>query len=208
MVLLALVTIIAIPLTLIFLPLRKLFSEQSDAVDPEILREFENAVEVMKSGDRVALEALAADLDGFPQGKDRFIGRTWLTNALGEGAPPDTIRWMVERGVNLNYFDDEGFSPLQTASGREDDAAPEILQVLIDAGADVNAKGNLDITALHTAAANGSQAVVLCLLENGADAGATTTDATPAQPAAWAEDAGRDEIARILRDRMAASPED
>ena len=115
---------------------------------------------------------------------------------------------MVERDVDLNYFDDEGFSPLQTASGREDDAAPEILQILIDAGADVNAKGNLDITALHTAAANGSQAVVLCLLENGADPGSTTTDTTPAQPAAWAEDAGRDEIARILRERMAASADD
>ncbi|MDU8946211.1 ankyrin repeat domain-containing protein [Rhodophyticola sp. MJ-SS7] len=205
MVLLAVVTIVAIPLTLIFLPLRKLITGQSDAVDPAALAEFERGYDAIKGGDASALSALAAEIEGFPARKDRFLCRTWLNTAVSEGAP-ETVRWMLARGVEVNYFDEEGLSPLQTAVSREDDAAREVAEILIAAGAEVNAKGTLDVTALHTAAALGSEDVVRLLLEHGADAGALTSDYVPERPADWAERAGREQIARLLRASASASP--
>ena len=206
LVLLGLVTIIAIPLSLIFLPLRKLFSSGSDAISPDAVAEFERALEAMKSGESAALSALAGEIEGFPDGKDRFLGRSWLTNALGEGAP-ETVRWMLDQGVEVNYFDDEGYSPLQTAVLREDEASLDLVRALLESGADVNASGTLSETALHKAAALGDEAIVRLLLEHGADAAAWDSEHVARQPADYAEEAGHEGVARLLRARTSTSAE-
>ena len=72
----------------------------------------------------------------------------------------------------------EGFTPLHFAA--LSNQLPAVLEVLIKAGADVNAKAALGITPLHLAAANNpSPAVLEVLLKAGADPRAIGEGKTP-----------------------------
>ena len=111
--------------------------------------------EIMKAiaeGDIDALEDYSKFVDDFPTGKDHFIGRNWITNAVDCGTP-DVVKWMINKGVSLVFDDDEGYSILQSAIDRERDDKHAVLRMLIEGGADVNAHGMNDWTAAHLAAA-------------------------------------------------------
>jgi ankyrin repeat protein len=84
------------------------------------------------------------------------------------------------------------------AAGRQTEAS----RLLLEAGADVNARQTGGYTPLHAAAQNGDRALVDLLLARGADLAATTDDG--ATPLALAERAGRTEVAALLRARGAA----
>jgi trimeric autotransporter adhesin len=103
-----------------------------------------------------------------------------LLLALGSGCSTGVISLMIERGADVH------------ATGRYGQTALMVLrtaaaaQLLLDAGAAVNARCSLGSTVLHSAAARALNAgLICCLLKAGADATATDTlSSTPADVAA------------------------
>lgn len=78
----------------------------------------------------------------------------------------DTARELIQEGHDVNKaFPIVGTTALMLAASQ---GHTELVQVLIDAGADVNARDFTGWTALHGAAYKGSSKVVLLLLEHGA----------------------------------------
>jgi hypothetical protein len=78
-----------------------------------------------------------------------------------QGSHPEMVRLLLTQGQNVHQTDEFGTTTLIEAVGRDD---LEIVSILLEAGADVDAKPNF--SALHEAR---SAAVILRLLEAGAD---------------------------------------
>jgi ankyrin repeat protein len=111
---------------------------------------------------------------------------------FGLGDAAGAARSLLESGADVNARSDNPLSvlPLHSAvAGNHDD----VVAVLVDAGADVNARQRHGWTPLHGAAQNGSLASVERLLAAGADASARNDDGVDARE--LAELAGHAEIA-------------
>ena len=99
----------------------------------------------------------------------RFSGRTLLHFACGAGCF-DVVALLLRLGTDPNIQDRGGHTPLysvanECASGK----GPEIVQMLVRAGADVNACGGITrTTALHMAARRGYVEISRALLDWGA----------------------------------------
>lgn len=77
----------------------------------------------------------------------------------------DEPGWMHVERVEIMTRDPSGDTPLHAALwGRDDEAA----LALIDAGADVNAQGDMSETPLHVAVAQENVDLARCLVEHGA----------------------------------------
>jgi ankyrin repeat protein len=103
---------------------------------------------------------------------------------------------LIDAGADVNKRSTNDFSvlPLHSAvAGNQD----EVIEVLLAAGADVNARQSHGYTPLHGAAQNGADRTVDRLLAAGADAGARNDDGRT--PADLAEEAGHHELAARLR---------
>src|SRR5437868_3016214 len=133
---------------------------------------------------------------------------------------PDLARLFVERGAQLSPaelaalgdqraldcdlagYSQDGFPLLGLAIFfRHPELARDAatMRLLLDRGAEVNARQQLGFTPLHGAAGNGDEAMVDLLLARGADAGAKSDDGkTPADVAA---EHGHAELAARLRPR-------
>jgi len=131
------------------------------------------------------------------------------------------VRELIAAGAEINVHDDNGLTPLLWASAAENE---DIARVLLEAGADVNARSRvrirpghyLIVTPLIYAVINsmndkdGSLALIRLLLERGADVTAKDTHGTTALM--WAErlaeqntqPAGETEVVSILRKSGAA----
>lgn len=81
---------------------------------------------------------------------------------------PDLARALIERGADVNAAARNALrvTPLHAAAAMRDSAT---MQLLLDHGADVNARQQLGYRALHTAAQHGDEAMVEQLLAAGAD---------------------------------------
>ena len=95
---------------------------------------------------------------------------------------PDVLRALLEGGADPNAASADGTTPLMMAAGlgyrsyqphtpRGRPAPPveEAVQVLVEAGADVNARNEADFTALHAATFRGLNEVIEYLVKQGAD---------------------------------------
>ncbi|WCR53507.1 MAG: hypothetical protein PG981_000529 [Wolbachia endosymbiont of Ctenocephalides orientis wCori] len=74
----------------------------------------------------------------------------WHTARLSLGKCAEVARTLIEAGANVNFKDDDLFSPLHLATTRVPgiEIKVELVKVLIEAGADVNAKNNYGWTPL------------------------------------------------------------
>ncbi|KAF8522653.1 hypothetical protein JB92DRAFT_3268881, partial [Gautieria morchelliformis] len=81
----------------------------------------------------------------------------------------ETVRFLIEKGADVNAQGGHYGSALQTAASRHHDA---IVQLLIEKGADVNVQGGHYGNALQTAALQGDDTIVQLLIEKGADVNA------------------------------------
>jgi ankyrin repeat protein len=131
-------------------------------------RDFEYAWEALRSGDVVQLEELAELEESFPHGIDGFVGRRWITNAI-DSESLESVRWMLSKGVDLKFRDDEGYTPLHSAIECGTEARHAILRALLEAGAAVNRKGINDWTPAHLAAARNDVESLKLLVAFGAD---------------------------------------
>ncbi len=114
-----------------------------------------------------------------------FFGRREAAELLlARGAPVAAVADTPDRN-----------QPLQASlSGNLDEA---IVRALVAHGADVNAAGASGVTALHSAAARGSETMVRFLLEHGARANATLGDGRT--PADLADERGHAAVRDLLR---------
>jgi ankyrin repeat protein len=119
----------------------------------------------------------------FDRGSDNAvltIGATPLLRAAKAGDNPEAMRLLLAHGALVDLPNVDGISPLMTAAGMghgdgasrgkfntEQDGLAAI-QILLKAGADVNAGNREGATALHSAAQKGWNKVVSFLAENGA----------------------------------------
>lgn len=109
----------------------------------------------MLDGDLALLDAYSED--GFPPvGLAIFFRHTELAHAL------------IERGADVNAAARNAFrvAPVHAAAATRDAAT---MQLLLERGADPNARQQLGYTALHTAAQLGDEAMLDLLLLHGAD---------------------------------------
>ena len=88
---------------------------------------------------------------------------------------PDLARELIARGADVNAAARNAFrvAPVHAAAAMRD---CETMQLLIDHGANVNARQQLGYTALHTAAQHGDDSMVEQLLAAGADPRAAGDD--------------------------------
>ena len=124
--------------------------------------------DLILDGDVAGLEEAAAVLDDFPDGRDALTGTRWIVHALSVG-PVESVRWMLARGVDLAFEPDDGYTPLLAALERERPDRYEVLALLIEHGAPLDARGINDWTPLHMAAAREDLQALEMLLAAGAD---------------------------------------
>jgi hypothetical protein len=101
-------------------------------------------------------------------------GFTQLHNCAWNGFTSSVKRLLSIRNINVNVKDDwNGWTPLHCAVCI---AHVEIIRLLLQNGAKVNAKSNNGSTPLHYAARNGNVDILHLLVENGADLEAQKND--------------------------------
>ena len=139
-----------------------------------------------KHGRRNVVEFLFAQ--GIEVGLRASSGATPL-HAAAAGAQPELVRFLLKCGAGVNATSNSGSTPLHNLADayrwsyppdeRDNEAdlvrrRRESAKLLIDAGADVNAKGNYGYTPLHNAARSSATEVAKLLLANGAKPNART----------------------------------
>ena len=97
-------------------------------------------------------------------------GTTALMLAAGLGQPA-VVAALLAAGAHVNVADERGYTPLFHACyhADEDRGHPQVVEMLIDAGADKEAKIGFGVRPLMYAAGNGEAGVVEVLLRAGAD---------------------------------------
>lgn len=139
--------------------------------------------EALQAGDIDAAQSSLEDSTGWPNCVDPYLHTTVLAIALG-WADLATIERLLDDGADPNFSAiDDGFPSLIDVLHHRCRTAPElpswtdcheVLAALIRHGADVNARGLNDWTALHFAAAADDPVAVVMLLDAGADPNART----------------------------------
>ena len=87
-------------------------------------------------------------------------------STLKRGIDDPTLIDLVLEGINVNYRDDEGSTPLHMAAAAGENG---LVWQLIKFGADPNAKGNDGTTPLHLASHMNRLQVVQSLVEHGVE---------------------------------------
>jgi ankyrin repeat protein len=131
-------------------------------------------IELICTADFEAMAELAECWDDFPSGKDDFIGRHWITNAIDCGSV-EVVAWMLSHGASVPIEVDDGYSVLHSVIERNNEDKYEMMRILIDAGADVNEIGIHGYAPAHQAAVRNDVEALKILHESGADFRLRTT---------------------------------
>ncbi|THZ22360.1 ankyrin [Aureobasidium pullulans] len=125
-------------------------------------------------------------------------GRTELHEAIDGGCDVDILKLFVSKGVDVNAKDNAGIKGALHLAARRGEHA--IVQVLIDAEADMNIKSSSGQTLLHEAARGGSADVVRRFLAYGVDIEARNKDEQTPLAVACCESEGSDDVVRVFLD--------
>lgn len=174
--------------------MKALYHGKKDVVNELLASGVElNVYEAAGTGQTQRLrELIAADpslvnshsFDGFtPLGLSVFFGH------------PENVNALLEAGADVNLASRESMkvTPLASASAA---GQYEIARVLIEHGANVNARAASDFTPLHESAASGKVEFAKLLLEHGADVNARAADGKT--PLDYAHEQKREAMIELL----------
>ncbi len=131
------------------------------------MSDYEYIMKLLIAGDVDALEEIAFIVDDFPCGQDGII-RHWITNAIDCGTK-EVVAWMLAKGAPVVFKDGEGYTVLHSVIARGRPDRIEIMRMLLEAGADINAHDPSDWTPAYHAAAQNDVEVLKVLVDAGAD---------------------------------------
>ena len=120
-------------------------------------------------------------------------GKNRLINAV-KNNDIERVKTLIAKGANVNVkVPPDGYRALHYAARIRH---PQLVKILLAAGADVNAENNRGSTALYCAAINGHDEVGKALLAAGADVNVKSKDGSTALH--YATEYGHDEFAKML----------
>jgi ankyrin repeat protein len=155
--------------------------------------------EAYKRGDLDTLKVLLGDPPDFPNCRGpEGVGEIVLEYAIYH-SPLVFIRTLLELGAEPNYGDHAGFPSLIAALSTDRVDRYEIIDLLLESGANIEQRGLNDWTPLHYAAATDDVKAIELLLARGADATARTRIDDRATPIEEADILGRSGAVRALR---------
>ena len=143
-------------------------------------------------------EELVQLLPGLPSGCVPFRGNPWINPALQSGSL-EAVKWMILQGGDLKPVSSV-YVVLQTALERNTPDQLVVLEDLLKAGADPNAHGIHDWTALHLAAVHEDFGAMNILLPAGARRDARSCIGDCATPEVEARSFDHPKAADFLRD--------
>jgi ankyrin repeat protein len=161
-------------------------------------------------GDVVALRAAVGDPADFPNCRGPMaIGDSLLIYAVYHG-PVALVRELLDLGAEVNPAVEDGFPTIVALMSTARPDKHELLGVLLAAGADVDARGVNDQTALRWAVAAEDLRAAELLLSHGADPHLKTRIDDLSSPLEDAERiafiTGRPAMADLLRSHAGGSP--
>ena len=155
--------------------------------------------EAYRRGNLERLRALLGDPPDFPNCRGpEGVGGIILEYAIYH-SPLGFVRRLLGLGADPNYPDHAGFPSLIAALSAARPDRYALIELLLAAGADIQARGVNDWTPLHYAAATDDVQAIELLLAHGADPNARTRIDDRATPLEEAEILGRTAAARLLR---------
>lgn len=110
----------------------------------------------------------------------------------------DMIKLLIDNKANINYSDDDGFTPLNIAIESGD---MELTKFLITNGANVNSLMQDGVSLIGYAIAQNNMDLLQILIENGANVNNTNGDSWANTPLQTASRLGLDNVVRILLTR-------
>lgn len=152
----------------------------------------------LRSGDLAAARDALGDPAGWPNCREPFLQSSVLGLALG-AAPLATIRELLEMGADPDYAAVDGFPAIVETVVLNRPDRLEILEELLNAGADIERRGINNWTPLQAAAAGNDAAAVEMLLARGADIDARTGIDDDNTALEEAEMLGATDAAAVLR---------
>ncbi len=110
-----------------------------------------------------AIAKLLLERGANPNVRSSYFGSFYAIHTAAMEGRTETVRLLLAAGADINQFNDEPtcVTPLHIADGN-------VLPLLLEAGADVNAAASEGVTPLHAAAYRGELGMARALLEAGA----------------------------------------
>lgn len=154
-----------------------------------------DAFEAAALGD---VDSLRAALDAEPNAVTRYSSNGWtLLHLAGFFGHGDAVRLLLERGAGPNAVSVNTMRNTPLHAGLAGPLGIDGARLLVEAGADVNARQHGGYTPLHSAAQRGALDLIDLLLAAGADARAEADDGR--RPIDFARERGQAEAeARLL----------